>query len=361
MSNLIHPQVINLLNRPQMVQRTEEWFLARKTRITASEVGSILGVNPYKSKNKYWIEKKCQLMNIPLERKGTFTTEHGVKYEPVIQQIIREQHKDIFVDEYGKPKDPLFEFGLIPHPSIPFLGASPDGILYNGRMVEIKCVVSREITKSEVVPYYYSQVQTQLECCGLDECEFTECKILEYKSFNDFCLDTNPDNNNIWYNVFDKKKGIVLQNNRNEYIYIDPMTIDNNILPNTKNGLKDFLNDIYHIHDKNLIKSVNYWYCDNFSMKLISRNQNYIDKMIDTCGKFWETLSKEIMIEDGNLISEEDMKKYVPYLFSKSYYFENFTIDNLVVKNTKKRSLDFNDTTTTQTDNVNSSKFIFKL
>jgi len=350
----IHPQVINLLNRPQMVQRTEEWFLARKTRITASEIGSILGVNPYKSKNKYWIEKKCQLMNIPIERKGTFTTEHGVKYEPVIQQMIREQHKDIFVDEEGKPKDPLFEFGLIPHPTIAFLGASPDGILYNGRMVEIKCVVSREITKNEVVPYYYAQVQTQLECCGLDECEFTECKLLEYKSYNDFCLDIDNETNNIWYNVFNKKKGIVLQKTNNEYVYIDPMTIDINILPTNKEELNDFLVNVYDIYNKNVIKNINYWYCENFSMKLIRRNQSYIDKMVDTCGKFWDTLKKDI---NEVIKCEDDLKKYVPYIFSKPYFFENFTIDNLVVKNTKKRTLD----TTNEEPQDNGKKFIFNL
>ena len=39
------------------------------------------------------------------------------------------------------------EFGCIPHETIPFLAASPDGIVtsnkLNGRMIEIKNVVSR--------------------------------------------------------------------------------------------------------------------------------------------------------------------------------------------------------------------------
>lgn len=344
---MIHPQVLNLLNRPQMVQRTEEWFLARKTRITASEVGSILGVNPYKSRNKYWIEKKCQLLNIPLERKGTFTTEHGVKYEPVIQQMIREEYKTIYVDENKNPKDPLYEFGLIPHPTISFLGASPDGILYNGRMVEIKCVVNREILEKEVVPYYYAQVQTQLECCGLDECEFTECKIIEYRNMNDFILDSECNNNdnvneyNMWKSVMGKMKGIVIQKNSNDYVYIDELTIDTNLLPQNESDLKYYLSQFD-------AKNINYWYCNLFSMKLIKRNQEYIDKMIEICGLFWDTLLKENNkfdnISDNNieLKTEEEVKQIVPNMnyIHKPFYFDNFVKDNLFIKNSKKKSME---------------------
>jgi len=332
---MLHPQVLNLLNRPQMIQRTEEWFLARKTRITASEVGSILGVNPYKSRNKYWIEKKCQLMNIPIERKGTFTTEHGVKYEPVIQQMIREKYKTIYVDDNGKPKDPLYEFGLIPHPTISFLGASPDGILFNGKMVEIKCVVSRDIIDNEVVPYYYAQVQTQLECCGLDECEFTECKIIEYKSMRDFILDSSSQNN-LWNSVLDKRKGIVIQDTNNNYIYIDEMTIDKDELPKNEYELNNYLK-------KYNTKNIYYWYCNYFSVKNITKNVEYINHMIDICGKFWNTL-----IRDNNLPkqykTEDEIKEIVPNMndLHKPFYFENMIVDNLIVKNTKKRTLDEN-------------------
>lgn len=331
---MLHPQVVNLLNRPQMIQRTEEWFLARKTRITASEVGSILGVNPYKNRNKYWIEKKCQLENIPIERKGTFTTEHGLKYEPVIQQMIREKYKTIYVDDEGKPKDPLYEFGLIPHPTISFLGASPDGILFNGKMVEIKCVVSRDIIENEVVPYYYAQVQTQLECCGLDECEFTECKIIEYKGMNEFILDSKSDNN-IWRTaILDKRKGIVLQDNMNNYIYIDDMTIDNKILPNNEKELREFLN-------KYLYKNIYYWYCNQFSVKNITKNVQYIERMVEICGKFWDTLKKPL---DKVCRTENDVKDCVPNMIElhKPFYFENMIVDNCLVKNTKKRTLDEN-------------------
>ena len=65
----------------------------------------------------------------------------GEKYEPV-STIYYEWINNTKVDE----------FGCIPHNEYSFLGASPDGIVCDissnlyGRMLEIKNVVSREIT-----------------------------------------------------------------------------------------------------------------------------------------------------------------------------------------------------------------------
>ena len=54
-----------------------------------------------------------------------------------------------------------------------------------GRMLEIKNVVSREITgiqKSE----YWIQMQLQMEVCELNECDFLETKFIEYLSYEEF-------------------------------------------------------------------------------------------------------------------------------------------------------------------------------
>ena len=89
----------------------------------------------------------------------------GVKYEEVAVMIY-EQRNSMKV----------FEYGCIPHPVYDFIGASPDGITDSGIMLEIKCPSSRKITG--VIPsYYWCQVQTQLEVCELDRCDFLECKL----------------------------------------------------------------------------------------------------------------------------------------------------------------------------------------
>ena len=100
----------------------------------------------------------------------------GQKYEPV---------SILYYEKIYKTK--ISDFGLIPHNKYSFLAASPDGINTDknnylfGRMLEIKNVVSREISgipKSE----YWIQMQLQMEVCELNECDFLETKFIEYLS-----------------------------------------------------------------------------------------------------------------------------------------------------------------------------------
>jgi len=83
-----------------------------------------------------------------------------------------------------KQKDVL-EFGLIFHPDVPFLAASPDGITVDGTMLEIKCPTSRQV--SAVPPlWYFQQMLMQLECCGLDTCDFFDAHFVEFCSEEDW-------------------------------------------------------------------------------------------------------------------------------------------------------------------------------
>ena len=204
--NLLNKQINNLKTIPQPEQRTPEWYIFRNNRLTASDLGTILGVNPYERYNKI-IQKKCGLetpfyMNNNIRR--------GVKFEEVICMIY-EFRNNVKV----------FEYGCLPHPTIPHFGASPDGIVdsgsentnYIGRMLEIKCPGSREIT-GFCPEYYYAQVQGQLEVCDLELCDFVECKIADYESkedyFNDFLLDEEGVCN-YTYSKSGLEKGIVIE------------------------------------------------------------------------------------------------------------------------------------------------------
>ncbi|AYV84257.1 MAG: YqaJ-like viral recombinase domain [Hyperionvirus sp.] len=174
-------------------QRSPGWFEMREKRITASDGGCVLGVNDYEPKYKFILKKV-----VGSEFKGNEFCYHGKKYEKAA----------IMVYEY-RFNVGLSEFGLIGHPTIGFLGASPDGIVglykndgqhftkYVGRMLEIKCPFRRKIEMEggvdDIVPIYYQvQVQLQLECCDLDECDFWQCKITEYVSRSEFVNDTDP-------------------------------------------------------------------------------------------------------------------------------------------------------------------------
>jgi putative phage-type endonuclease len=175
-------------------QRSEEWFKMRTGKITASDGGAILGDNKYSLPFQFIMKKT---VGIPFE--SSEACYHGTKLEEPATMIY-EYRMNVKVEE----------FGLMGHSKYDFLGASPDGICskwkhngvhrskYVGRMLEIKCPFRREIKtsgpiKGHICPlYYWDQVQLQLECCDLEECDFWQCTIREYESRDDFVEDTDP-------------------------------------------------------------------------------------------------------------------------------------------------------------------------
>lgn len=156
-----HPNVIRILNEYQIEQKSEEWYNRRSKLLTASDCGTVLGINPYKTRKKLLQEKLGKSKKL---FKGNFITEHGHKFEPIA------------IEKYSVAcNDKVYDTGLYIHPAYKWLGASPDGITASGKLVEVKCPFKREI-KHEVPCYYYPQIQVQLEVCDIDECVFIQYK-----------------------------------------------------------------------------------------------------------------------------------------------------------------------------------------
>lgn len=329
----IHPQVKKLNEMPQVAQRSEEWFLSRKTRITASELGTVLGVNPYSTRLSYWKDKLAILKNEPEKpRTSSWISEWGVRYEPVVQNMIRRRFINYFAEQETDANfqpETLFEYGMICHPTIPFLGASPDGILFDGTMVEIKCPPTRQIEPNEVVPYYYSQMQLQMECCQLDRVEFIECKFYEYRSLQSFMVDSisnvqkitelgesNLDSDEksnllLFTSAEEKPKGAIAHFN-GQYVYFDPE--------------RDDFERWYKTHT-DIPKCVVYlWKLEIFSTKMITRNQEYINNMIEEATIFWKGLAEAV----------EKNTESCRLAGPRTFLFENFIYDGIVVANKKK-------------------------
>ena len=72
----------------------------------------------------------------------------------------------------------IYEAGLLIHDKYNWLGASPDGILENDKLIEIKCPIKRNIDNSIPI-YYLNQIQIQLEVCNLENCYLFQCKFEE--------------------------------------------------------------------------------------------------------------------------------------------------------------------------------------
>jgi len=188
--SVLDEKVDYIKNVPQPEQRTKAWFDMRNNMITASSAATALSENPYEKVEGFIMEKV-----FGREFMDNEFVHHGKKYESIATKLY-EHLKNARVDEYG----------LIQHPKISFLGASPDGIcskytldgdinLKNyGRMLEIKCPYRRKINmKGEIDDticphYYWIQIQLQLECCDLEYCDFWQCEIKEYTDVETWML-----------------------------------------------------------------------------------------------------------------------------------------------------------------------------
>ena len=181
--DVIRPRIQWLLEQPQPEQRTAEWYKQRYNLLTASSAYKTLGTQ---GKINEIICSKCAPFDTQSNaaRLNTDNPCHwGIKYESVSTMYYEEMNNTT-----------VTEFGCIVHKDIPFLGASPDGIIVDetsplyGRMLEIKNPFSRVITgipKDE----YWIQMQMQLEVCDLDYCDFLETKFTEYESREAFDAD----------------------------------------------------------------------------------------------------------------------------------------------------------------------------
>ena len=160
----MHPAAAAVLARPQWAQRTEAWYAVRRELITASDAAAAIGIPPFKS-YKGCPRTDCmtkKLDNLPL---NNIFVAHGQKYEDEALALAMEALGEV-----------AYECGLVRHPTLPWIAASPDGITHTGRCIEIKCPLKRKIVPGEVPHHYWPQVQTQMEVTGLEETVFIEYK-----------------------------------------------------------------------------------------------------------------------------------------------------------------------------------------
>lgn len=157
---IVHPKVQKHLSVPLIEQRSDEWYALRKQRLTASDVATALGFNPYQTRHELVYKKAGGNDTF----KGNEATRWGQKWE------------DVAIKKYELLyKVHVAEFGLMPHPDIDYLAGSPDGIVKeNATLIEVKCPMKRKIIPGVVPDYYIPQVQVCMECMDLDECHFIQ-------------------------------------------------------------------------------------------------------------------------------------------------------------------------------------------
>ena len=308
---------------PQPEQRTPEWYVFRNGRLTASDLGSVMGYNPYEQ-YKNVVLKKCGL-EMPFVTNRAI--KHGVKYEEIVTMIYSFRNNL-----------EVFEYGCIPHPTIPHFGASPDGIVdsnsnnkdYIGRMLEIKCPTGRPIT-GFCPEYYWAQVQGQLEVCDLEYCDFVECLIQEYKTEDEFFNDVGESN---FYNSLGMEKGVIVDaydlNLKKEVFYYGKLGMSREEI---KKWESDIIDQI--MENENLeYQCTSYWKLVKYNALLIKRDLEWWNNQaLPKINQYWNDVlehRKKPMDELQKMFKPKTWKKEI-----KNEKLDNFVkVDNPIKKNT---------------------------
>jgi putative phage-type endonuclease len=152
-----------------MEQRTEEWFAARCGKVTASRVADIIAKTKTgysTSRENYLAQLVCERMTgKPAESYSNSAMQWGVEQE-IYARGAYEAARDVLVDEVG----------FITHPTIAMAGASPDGLVGEFGLVEIKCpntATHIDTLLTQTVPTkHLTQIQWQLSCTQRRWCDF---------------------------------------------------------------------------------------------------------------------------------------------------------------------------------------------
>ena len=156
-----------------MLQRTNEWFDARKGRFTASQIHRLLGKSGLKktkdSINNYAIEKAIEsLYGLEDDDFISVDMQRGITQEPLAFNLFKELKSYEFID--------VTETGF--HKFGKHAGASPDGLLSDNSNLEIKCPRRNKFFKivangfDEIDKNYIAQMQMQMLCTGTERSYF---------------------------------------------------------------------------------------------------------------------------------------------------------------------------------------------
>jgi len=157
-----------LCERPQVEQRTESWYAQMQRILGASELDDIFATPRVRG---LLVMAKANPQPRPPQSLAVFSNrmsafDWGIRFEPVVKMI----YEHMYSAE-------IKELGRLISAADARLSASPDGLVYSGpragRLIEIKCPVTRE-PDGTISKKYYTQMQSQLFVTGLTDCDFVE-------------------------------------------------------------------------------------------------------------------------------------------------------------------------------------------
>lgn len=150
-------------------QGTPEWLALRAGKVTASRVADVIA----KTKTGYGASRANYMAELIAER---LTGETAEKFTNAAMQWGTDKEPEAR-DLYAFMTDAEVEqVGFVEHPSLNDCGASPDGLVGEDGLVEIKCpntATHIDTLIGQAVPAkYVTQMQWQMACTGRQWCDF---------------------------------------------------------------------------------------------------------------------------------------------------------------------------------------------
>jgi putative phage-type endonuclease len=243
-------------------QRTDAWHSKRGEMLTASEIYKALPDATLAQKHEIIMGKLTP--RVRTEGPGPRALVWGTRFEPIAKEI------------YCKLSDfpiEIVDTTCIPHPTVSFLGASPDGIILtqgvrHGRLVEFKCPISRVFTDDTEVPKaYYHQMQLQMECTQLDTCEYIEFQF-RTPSYSE------------WVDSKAEYKGFYAVSD-------DEMHVKYRDLTDTRDPAIWRHEVLETIDDWSLV----YWTLEKYRMKIVEHEPDWLEKNLPSITEVWKTIT----------------------------------------------------------------------
>jgi len=151
------------MNAPQ---GTEEWLKKRLGKITGSTIHKIMSAKENSSTRSKLLQDLTleRISGSPTKNIVTGPMARGLELESEARKAYELVNKKVILT------------GFIDHPSIKQAGASPDGLIGEDGLIEIKCLNIKnhnDIVKKETLPKQYNlQIQFQLACTNREWCDF---------------------------------------------------------------------------------------------------------------------------------------------------------------------------------------------
>ena len=151
----------------ECAQGSDEWHQARAGKVTASRVSDVLAKGKGVSRRNY-------LAELVAERLSGMPTPDRFQSQEMRDGSRREADaRDLYA--LMRDVDPV-QVGFVLHPTIEMAGASPDSLIGEDGMLEIKCpTVATHLDTLRggfIAGRYFTQMQFQMACTGRQWCDY---------------------------------------------------------------------------------------------------------------------------------------------------------------------------------------------